>query len=617
MERRLAAILAADVVGYSRLMGANEVGTLTARGDHKRDLIDGAIEGHNGRIVKLTGDGILAEFSSVISALQCALKIQKEMITRNMDVPDDRKIHFRIGINLGDIIFQDDDIFGDGVNIAARIEALAKPGGIAVSGGVRDQVGGKIDIDFEGGDAQFLKNIRQPVQIFHVIQGVETKRENRTSTAPETRPSIAVLPFVNMSGDTEQEYFADGITEDIITDLSKISGLFVVGRNSVFVYKGKPINLQQAARELGVRYILEGSVRKSGQKLRITGQLIDGLSGGHLWADRYDRDLTDIFALQDEITHTIIEQLQVRLLASETKAIEQVPTHNADAYNHYLKGRQLYHMRSKQYLQQARQVFLKAVELDPQYALAYAGIADCDCRLNDWHGMKNPVQDILLMAEKALSLEPDLAEAHAARALALELGGRREDAKQSYLRALEIDSQCYEAHHNYARYCFARQDYEKSAHHFVRALELRPTDYRSPLLLHSVFDILGRLEDRDKYTELGLRRAQAAVALQPDHLDPLQLGASVLAASGQHEKSREWLERALAADTDIGGGSSYNYACTYVLLGETDKAVELLEHIAKNSGAIMTEWMKADPDLNSIRDHPRFIALLGAGSGGP
>jgi len=293
MERRLSAILAADVVGYSRLMGANEVGTLTSLKTHRSELIDPTIAEHQGRIVKLTGDGMLIEFPSVVSAVECATEIQRDMPVRNASVAEDRRIEFRIGINLGDVIVDDDDIFGDGVNVAARLESVAKPGGVAVSQSVRDNVGNRLDLVFEDIGEQQLKNIEFPVRVYNVLFGdmpARQKGEAQDEVADADKPSIAVLPFNNMSGDPEQEYFSDGISEDIITDLSKISGLFVVGRNTSFGYKGMSPQLQKVASDLGVKFLLEGSVRKAGQRVRVNAQLIDGANGGHLWADRYDRD---------------------------------------------------------------------------------------------------------------------------------------------------------------------------------------------------------------------------------------------------------------------------------------------------------------------------------------
>jgi len=377
MERRLTAILAADVVGYSRLMGVNEIGTLSALKALQADFIDRKIAQHQGRIVKLTGDGMLVEFPSVVNAVACAAEVQRGMRDRNDRVPQDRRIEFRIGVNLGDVIIEGEDIFGDGVNVAARLEEIAPVGGIAVSQSVRDHVGKRLHLIFEDIGERRLKNIERPIRVYSVSLDAPSEQTSGAASAhPQEKPSIAVLPFINMSGDPEQEYFSDGITEDIITDLSKVSGLFVVARNTAFTYKGKSVEVQEVAKRLGVNFILEGSVRKAGSRVRVTGQLIDGKTGGHMWADRYDRDLTDIFAIQDEITHAIVEQLKVKLLPQEKKNIAQTPTDNVEAYTYYLRGRQFIERRSKAYYQLARQMFAKAVELDPLYARAYAGMAD-------------------------------------------------------------------------------------------------------------------------------------------------------------------------------------------------------------------------------------------------
>src|SRR5947208_1909913 len=369
MERRLTAILAADVVAYSRLMGANESGTLAALDTLRADLINPKIAEHQGRIVKLTGDGMLVEFPSVVNAVACAAEMQRGIQDRNKGVPRDRRIEFRIGVNVGDVIVQGEDIFGGGVNVAARLESIATPGGITISGPVRDHVGNRLDLAFEDMGEQTLKNIERPIRVYRVsLDGPAAQGGTHEEPAQQDqseKPSIAVLPFNNMSGDPEQEYFSDGITEDIITDLSNVSGLFVVARNTAFTYKGKPVKVQQVAQELGLRFILEGSVRKAGSRVSVTGQLIHGKDGGHVWAARFDRDLTDIFAIQDEITHAIVEQLKVKLLPQEKKSIKQTPTDNVEAYTFYLRGRQFIERRSKAYYQLARQMFAKAAELDP------------------------------------------------------------------------------------------------------------------------------------------------------------------------------------------------------------------------------------------------------------
>lgn len=607
MERRLSVIMIADVVGYSRLMRSNEVGTLQALKTHQGELIDEKITEHSGRIVKLTGDGFIAEFASVLSAANCATEIQINMRRRNIHVPKDRSIEFRIGINAGDIIHDEGDVFGDGVNLAARIETLAKPGGVAISGPTRDQIGDKSNLVFEDAGEQVLKNIDQPIQLYHLVLSVDG-----AESAQPTKPrelSIAVLPFLNMSGDSEQEYFADGLTEDLITDLSKVPALFVVGRNSVFTYKGKSGNLVQIARELGVKFLLEGSVRRSGKKIRITAQFIDGTTGGHLWADRYDRDLTDIFALQDEITGTIVEQLQLKLEATNTLAPPKMRTQNVDAYSCYLKGRQLYHMRTPRLLARGRQMFKKAVELDPNFARAYAGIADCDSFANSWFGAEVSIDEIIETANKAIELEPDLAEAHAAKGLALQTAGREAEAAKSFEHALSIDPFCYESHYYFARFCYVRKDYEWAAAHFVRALEIRPDDYRSPLLLESVLKQLGREQERKEYVQLGLKRAESAVALHPENSDPLELGASVLACGNDHGLARKWLDRALLV-RGKSNGPTYNIACAYVGLGDTEKAIDILENVVENVGPSAIHWINADSDMDPIRDHPRFQRLM-------
>ena len=299
VQRRLAAILAADVVGYSRLMGQDETGTLTALKQHRAALIDPTIAEHRGRIVKLMGDGVLVEFASVVDAVECAVSIQLSMVERNVDTPDSKRITFRIGVNLGDIIIDDDDIYGDGVNVAARLEGLADPDGICISGTVFDQVKDKLDVSFDDLGSREVKNIADPVRAYRVALDRASVTHSTTPLPLPDKPSIAVLPFDNMSGDPEQEHFADGITEDLITALSRIRSFFVIARNTTFTYKGRAVDVAKVSRELGVRYVLEGSVRRSGDRIRITSQLIDGTTGNHVWAQRYHRDLTDIFDLQD------------------------------------------------------------------------------------------------------------------------------------------------------------------------------------------------------------------------------------------------------------------------------------------------------------------------------
>ena len=613
MERRLTAILAADVVGYSRLMGANESGTVAALETLRSDFINPKIGEHQGRIVKLTGDGMLVEFPSVVNAVACAAEVQRGVRDRNKGVPPDRRIEFRIGVNVGDVIVQGEDILGDGVNVAARLESIAPPGGITISGSARDHLGNRLDLTFEDMGEQSLKNIERPVRVYRVILDRATAQAKGAPDGAHQleKPSVAVLPFNNMSGDPEQEYFSDGITEDIITDLSNISGLFVVARNTAFTYKGKPVKVQQVAQELGVRFILEGSVRKAGSRVRVTGQLINGKDGGHVWASRFDRDLTDIFAIQDEITRAIVEQLKVKLLPQERKSISQAPTDNVEAYTYYLRGRQFLQRRStKAYYELARRMFTKAVELDPLYARAYAGIADCDSFLFLQYHVNISIEDILNTSAKALALESGLAEAHASRGLALSLGERYDEADTEFEEAIAIDPNSFEGHYFYARSCFKQGRLEEAARMFERCAEIDPDDYQSPALSIQIYRSLGRAAEMQAAARKAVERAESGLARQPENPRPAYLGAAALITLGDKDRAREWLARALATDPD-DIWTQYNVACVYTALGDTDRAFDLLERILPHAGHELKHgWIKHDSDLDPLRTHPRYKKIL-------
>jgi adenylate cyclase len=615
MERRLTAILAADVVGYSRLMGANESGTLAALKAIQTDFIDGKIAQHQGRIVKLTGDGMLVEFPSVVNAVSCAAEVQRGMHDRNAGVPQERRIEFRIGVNLGDVIAEGEDIFGDGVNVAARLESIAKPGGITISGSVRDQVGNRLDLAFEDMGEQALKNIERPIHVYSVSlskpAGRDTKDAMPAREEQPERPSIAVLPFNNMSGDPEQEYFSDGITEDIITDLSKVSGLFVVARNTAFTYKGKPVKVQQVGQELGVTFILEGSVRKAGSRVRVTGQLISSKDGGHVWADRYDRDLTDIFAIQDEITHAIVEQLRVKLLPEEKKSIKQTPTDNVEAYTFYLRGRQFMERTSEAYYRLARAMFTKAVELDSLYARAYAGIADCESFLFLIFNAEDvAIEDILATSAKALALDTGLAEAHASRGLALSVQKQYDEAAAEFEQAIALDPNSYEGHYFYGRACFTQGKLEQAATLFERVAEIKPDDYQSLILLMQIYRSLGRDAAIKSAAQRGVERAESNLILHPDNARAASCAAAALVTLGEKDRAREWLSRALAVDPhDVN--NQYNAACIYTKLGDVERALDVLERVLPHaSHELKHGWIRHDSDLDPLRRHPRFQKML-------
>jgi adenylate cyclase len=485
VERRLAAVLAADIVGYSRLMEVDETGTLARLKTVRMELIDPAIANCKGRLIKTTGDGILVEFQSVTEALRCAVDFQQRMARRNRDMPASRTLLYRIGINLGDVIVDDDDIFGDGVNVAARLESIAEPGGICISAAVRDQVADRLDVGYEDLGEQQVKNIQRPIRAFKVLLNGETSDSNKqaaTEASPRTnarKPSIAVLPFINMSGDPEQEFFADGLTEDIITELSRFRQLLIISRNAVFVHKGKPIKAQQIAREFGVDYVVEGSVRKAAGRVRVTVQLIDGETETHLWAERYDRALEDIFAIQDEVTSSIAATLFGRVEAAKQDRVQRKPTENMAAYEYVLAGKVLHHWSSREANAKAIQMLDRAIELDPNYAHAHAwkGCVIGQAWMNGWS--EDPAATLKLISEElktALALDDNDADVH------------------RILAALNL---IFNAH-------------DKAVYHQDRALSLNPNSDLIVVQQGEVLTWLGKAEE-------GIEWVRRAMRLNPYH----------------------------------------------------------------------------------------------------
>ena len=443
--RRLAAIVAADVAGYSRLMGLDEVGTARTLREHRK-VTDALVAKHGGRIVKTTGDGVLLEFHSVVDAVECAVAVQAVMAERNQGVPEDRRMLFRIGINLGDILIEGEDILGDGVNVAARLENIAEPGGICISDDAYRQVLGKVSAQFVDEGEQQLKNISRRVRVYRVLpQGAAD--EIRPQLAVPDKPSIAVLPFDNMSEVSEDIYFADGIAEDIITELSRYPDLFVVARNSSFTYRGKAVRIGDVARALGVRYVLEGSVRRSANRVRINAQLIDATNGNHLWAQRFDRNLEDLFSVQDEVTQSIVAVLPDRVQAAALEKASRKTSSSLDAYDHLLRGKYFHHLHTPGANAEAELHFDRSIELDPRFASAYAWKA---CTLGQaWiyefrDRTPERFQEITQLVERAASLD-------------------------------ENDTEC---HRIMCRLALVQAKYEKSEYHLERALALNPNDPR-------------------------------------------------------------------------------------------------------------------------------------------
>jgi adenylate cyclase len=553
LQRRLAAILSADVVGYSRLMGLDEAGTLLRFNALRQKLLDPTIAAYSGRIVKLIGDGTLVEFASAVDAVACAIEIQKRMREHVAGSAEANPIQFRIGINVGDIVIEAGDIFGDGVNIAARIEGIAEPGGISISEDTWRQVQGKLPANFVDAGEQTLKNIARPVRIYRLDQGPAIASAPRQPMRERSdKPSIAVLAFNNMSGDPEQEYFSDGISEDIITDLSKLPELHVIARNSTFTYKGKPVDVKQIGRELGVGYVLEGSVRKAGNRVRVTGQLIDAASGAHLWADRFDRDLTDIFAVQDELTREIIAALKVKLTAEQEGRLGRKTTINVEAYNFFLRGRDQALLQTKSSNAEARALLERAIAISPNFAAAYAFIAFT--RLNDYIVGRGEA------AEQSLRTGLELAR-----------------------RAVAMDGEDPYAHFVLSVVSIWLRDYETARAEVQRCLALAPSSAEGRLQLANLHyyegDPAAALETLNAYLRL----------------DPLYPGlalhfvAQAQHALGQYEAAVETLKRRL--ERDPKSETAYALlASSYGHLGQIDE-----------SRAAWAQVMRIAPDFSVER----------------
>jgi adenylate cyclase len=535
--RRLAAILAADIAGYSALMGSDEARTVSDLKGHQAVVLP-MVGDFGGRVIDTAGDGILAEFPSVLNAVECAVAIQRKMIERNSAIEPERRMEFRIGINLGDVIYDSNRIFGDGVNVAARLEGIAEPGGICVSGKVHEEIRAKIGLAYEDlGDKQ-LKNIAEPVRVYGIrLDGAP----RRAALALPDKPSIAVLPFQNMSGDLEQEYFSDGMTEDLITDLSKVSGLFVIARNSCFAYKGRSVKVQDIGRDLGVRFVLEGSVRKAGNRVRITAQLIDAGNGGHLWAERFDRDLTDIFSTQDEVVEKIVGTLAVTLTQGEEQRLHRRGTGNVAAYESWLRARELLSRGTKESLAHAQVMYRRAIEIDQNFPAPHAGLAlasiseyasgwapdpaqaldeaerwarravelndqepVCHMALGSVSLWRRDHEGALAEFRRMIDLDPNFAQGHAALGLALMYAGRAAEALEPIAMAMRLDP-LYPAMllHFLAQANFSLGKYEIAAQQCVDRIARNPGTDASRMLLASCYGHLGRVEDaRTAWAEL-------------------------------------------------------------------------------------------------------------------
>jgi adenylate cyclase len=483
VQRRLAAILAADVVGYSRLVGCDETGTLEALRAHRRDLIEPQVARHGGRIVKLLGDGLLAEFASAVHAVMCAIEVQQALADRNAALPEHRRIVYRIGINVGDIVVEDHDILGDGVNVAARLQELAPPAGICIAGNVHDEHAGKLDMPFEELGERRLKNIAKPVRAWLVAPG-RTAAPATGDAAVGDRPSIVVLPFVNLSGDAEQDFLADGITEDVITALARLSWLFVIARNSAFVYRGKAVDVRQVARELGVRYVLEGSVRMAGRRMRVTGQLIDAETRKHIWAERYDRVPEDLFAVQEDITERVVAAVEPHLYAEEGYRASNKQPESINAWGLVVRALQLINRIERHQNEEAQTLLRAAIALEPRYARAHALLswAIWWATFLSWYpDRREGWRQAAAHAQDALALDPGDPWARMISGLGLSTAGQHDRALGELRTALKLNPSFALGHMAFGWALLRAGRFDEAIAETGQALSLSPLDSFSGL----------------------------------------------------------------------------------------------------------------------------------------
>ena len=560
--RKLAAILAADVVGFSRLTGADEDRTLARLRALRSDLIDPTIAVYNGRVVKRTGDGAIVEFRSVVEAVRCAIEIQNSMIERNAGLPPERRIEFRIGIHLGDVVEESDgDLMGDGVNIAARLEGVAQPGAVCLSEDAYRQVKSRLDLAISDLGETKLKNIVEPMHVYSLQfgGGVGAKPPASAETASQAapglslpdKPSIAVLPFQNLSGDPEQEYFADGTVEDIITALSRFRQLFVIARNSSFVYKGRAVDVKQVSRDLGVHYVLEGSVRKAGKRIRITAQLIDASTGVHLWAERFDGGLEDIFDLQDQVTARVVGEIAPKLEQAEIERAKRKPTESLDAYNYFLRGMASVHQWKREANDEALRLFYKAVELDPNFASAYGMAAWCYIwrRLNGWVvDRAHETSEGARLAKRAVELGKDDAVALSRGGHAFAWFHRDLDNSAAFIdRALALNPNLSAAWNLSGWVRAYRGELDLAVEHQARAMRLSPLD---PILYNMQVGTAFALFLADRYDEAS-EWANRALHEQPNYPAATRILAASKALAGQSGDAQEAMARLRELDPSL------------------------------------------------------------------
>ncbi len=612
MERKLAAILAADVVGFAALMDRDEAGTFARLKLCQSELFEPEVARCGGRIFKVMGDGFLAEFSSVVDAVECAASLQRHLVERDAGLPKEERIQLRIGVNLGEVIVDGSDRYGECVNIAARLQQLSDPGGVCLSEKVTREVDKKLAFAFEAMGAQHVKNIAEPIQAYRL----KGQSEARPQAAEEVsiansaaRPSIAVLPFADMSAQRDQDYLCEGLAEELIAALGQVEGLRVASRSASFQFGPTNANLREIGEKLGVATLLEGSVRKAGERLRIVVRLVDVAGGDQKWSRRFERMAGDIFEIQDAIAQQVAETLRGDLLTPREKGALARPQTQAEAYEYYLRGRQHLARLTRADLESAREMFTRALDIDAEYGPAWAGLAAVHATLYEWFGASD--EDLThadRASRRALEAAPDLAEAHAARGFSLALLRRYDEAAHAFENAIRINPHLFDAHYFFARASFARGDIARAAELFQTAAQVRPEDFQSPSMLGMTLRILGRHEEAQAAFHESVKRAEHMLTLNPSDPRALALAATDLFEIGQPKRALELSNRALELYPD-DMSVLINGACLRAKAGMKEEALDLLDRVFTR-GWGKRDWIEHDPDYDSLRGDPRFEALL-------
>ena len=613
LPHRLAAIWFADVAGYSARATEDEFGALQLI-EILQALSREIVGRYEGRIVKFIGDAILAEFPSTALAVQAGAALSNAYLERSAATGHSHRL--TVGVHVGDIaVSSEGDLYGDTVNAAARIQETAEPGQVVVSQDVWRQLRGRREFYFEPLGDRSLKGVGS-IGLYvatvkdsevgspqSIPQGNESEEERK-----KTIRSLGVLPFADLSAERDQEYFGDGISEEILNALARVGALHVAARTSCFAFRGTSIDAREIGRRLGVEALLDGSIRKAGNRVRIGVQLIDARNGYHLWSERFDRDIEDIFAIQDEIARSVIDALGLSLSEREQRRFVKTSTKNVEAYEFYLRARKLFQQWTRQSIELARQMFERAIELDPDFAAAWAGLATAHVYLFGSGGRDPDLRKAHNASTRALELDPELADTHVAAGQSFSMEQRYVEAAAEFERAIELDPTLFDAYYYYARSCFKAGDLNKALKLFQKAHSARPEDYQSAALIASVLRQLDRSDEAQRAARLAIESINRHLELNPEEARAFNLGAIILARSGEVERAKQWNERAmsLAPDDDA---ILYNASCVFAVLGEEDQALAGLQR-AIEAGLAGGDWVSHDPDWERLRDHPRFQTLV-------